>query len=104
MVPQLVIPVVTELIKAFTDDEKDEKSIAKIKESIVYEVAAKAVEVAGRDTRKFWQSKRWYMTLIAVLVPVLNRFFDLNLSETEMVSIAGPVVAYVLGKSYEQKT
>lgn len=104
MAPQILIPIVSELVKIFTDDEKDEKSKAKIKEAIVYEVAAKTVEVAGRDTRKFWQSKRWYMTLIAVLVPVLNRFFELNLSETEMISIAGPVVAYVLGKSYEQKT
>ena len=103
MAPQLIIPVVAELIKAFTADEKDEKSKSKVKEAIVYEVAAKAVEVAGRDTRKFWQSKRWYMTVITVLVPVLNRFFDLNLSEIEIIAIAGPVMVYVLGKSYEQK-
>ena len=104
MAPQILIPIVSELVKIFTDDETDEKSKTKIKEAIVFDVAAKSLEIAAKDTRKFWQSKRWYMTLIAVLIPVLNRFFDLNLSETEMISIAGPVVAYVLGKSYEQKT
>ena len=103
MAPQFLIPIVSELIKAFTADEKSEEAKTDLKKALIYEGAAKAVEIAAKDTRKFWQSKRWYMTLIAVLVPVLNRFFDLNLSETEMISIAGPVVAYVLGKSYEQK-
>jgi len=100
--PLLLIPMVAELVKELTKDEPDE-SKTKIKESIAYEVSSAAMAEVTKDTRKFWQSKRWYMTAVALLVPVLNRSFGWELSETEILAIAGPVVAYVLGKSWEQK-
>ena len=55
------------------------------------------------EDKPFYKSKRWYLTIAAILVPIINRATGLNLSEMEMVSIVGPVMAYVLGKSHEQK-
>ena len=50
--------------------------------------------------KPFWQSKKWWMVVIAVMIPVLNQFFGLGLNVGEITAIAAPVVAYILGQSY----
>jgi hypothetical protein len=100
----LLIPVVNEIIKEFTKDEKDDGEKSRIKREIAREIASVAIKESAKDTRPFWKSKRWYMTILAVLIPILNRALALNLSETEIAMIAGPVVAYVASKSWEQKS
>jgi len=50
--------------------------------------------------KPFWASKRWWMTAIAVVIPVLNHVFGLGLDAGEITAIAAPVVAYVLAQAY----
>jgi hypothetical protein len=69
------------------DDKEDEK--------IVKEILS--VE------KPFWHSKRFWMTVAGVLIPIINKVSGLELSETEIVPIIGMIAAYVLGKSHEQK-
>ena len=47
-----------------------------------------------------WQSKKWWMAMIAIVVPVLNHTFGLGLDAGEITAIAAPVMAYILAQAY----
>lgn len=51
-------------------------------------------------TKPFWASKRWWMAMIAVAIPVLNHVFGLGLDVGEITAIAAPVVAYILAQAF----
>ena len=50
--------------------------------------------------KPFWASKRWWMAMIAVAIPVLNHVFGLGLDVGEITAIAAPVVAYILAQAF----
>lgn len=50
--------------------------------------------------KPFWQSKRWWMAVIAVFIPVLNQLGGLGLDAGEIAVIAAPVVAYILAQAF----
>ena len=98
----LPIPIITAglqlLNTAISDDKKkDEEKVVEVMSMVVKEVKEAA------KVKPFYQSKRWYMAILAVLIPVGNRLLGWNMTETEIGMVICPVIAYVLGKSYEQK-
>jgi uncharacterized membrane protein len=88
----LFLSVGMELIKkmALKDDRENER--------IVKEVMSKIP-----NSKPFWKSKRFWMTMAGVLIPIANKVFGLELSVSEITPIVGMIAAYVLGKSHEQK-
>ena len=54
--------------------------------------------------KPFWRSKRWGMTAIAVVIPVLNHVFGLGLDVGEITAIAAPVVTYILAQAFVDAT
>jgi hypothetical protein len=46
--------------------------------------------------------KAFWVALIGVLVPLLNHFFDLGLEVGEIVAIALPIIALVLGVTWKE--
>jgi hypothetical protein len=91
MNPLLILQGV-KLLKDLTSTGDDEKDKAIVKETLS----------AVGDLKPFWQSKRFWMTLAGIAVPIINRAAGLNLSETEIVTMVGTIAAYVVAKSYEQ--
>lgn len=47
-----------------------------------------------------WKSRKWWIALIGVAVPLVNHFFNLNMSVEDITALVVPIVAYILGESY----
>jgi hypothetical protein len=73
-----------------TGDEKKDEEIVKETLSVVVD-------------RPFWQSKRFWMTMTGILVPIINKVSGLDLSVGELSVVVGMIATYVFGKSHEQK-
>lgn len=67
------------------------------------EIVKEILEPAPKDLKPFWQSKRFWMTLTGIFVPIINKVSGLNLSVGELSVIVGMIATYVFGKSHEQK-
>ena len=48
--------------------------------------------------KQFWHSKKFWAAVVATSVPILNHFWELNLSKDAIIQILTPVVAYILGQ------
>ena len=51
----------------------------------------------GPHEHKPWYlSKKWWMSVLAIIIPVINNRLGLNLSVEEMAAIIVPVITYVV--------
>lgn len=50
--------------------------------------------------KPFWLSKKWWFTVLAVLVPILNQTFGLGLDATTVLEIILPIMVYVGGQAH----
>ena len=46
--------------------------------------------------------KAFWVALIGVIIPLLNHFFDLGLQVGEIVAIALPIIALILGVTWKE--
>ncbi len=46
--------------------------------------------------KPWFKSKKWWMTVLALIVPVLNSRFGWELQVEELVAIILPIIAYVV--------
>ena len=46
--------------------------------------------------KPFYGSKKWWMRVLAIIIPVVNNRLGLNLSVEEMAAIVIPIVTYVV--------
>ena len=47
---------------------------------------------------EFLKSKKFWAACVAVLVPVANELFDLSLTTESVMTIVGPIMAYIVGQ------
>lgn len=50
--------------------------------------------------KSFWQSKKWWMAIIAALIPVIGRAMGWELNTEEILAIVSPIVAYILAQAF----
>jgi hypothetical protein len=50
--------------------------------------------------KSFWQSKKFWATIVGIITPVLNRKFNLGLTETDLLIIIGAIVGYNVGQGF----
>ena len=48
--------------------------------------------------KKFWYSKKFWVSVISVLVPILNLVSGFDLSIEQVLTITGPLMVYVVGQ------
>ncbi len=61
----------------------------------------KEMETNEYDVNKpFWQSKRWWLAVIAVLIPIASHALGWELDTGEIMAVITPIVVYILGQSY----
>jgi hypothetical protein len=48
--------------------------------------------------KPFWQSKKWWVGIVGVLVPVANSVFGWNLEISQVMEILTPLFAYIVGQ------
>lgn len=48
--------------------------------------------------KRFWQSKKWWIGIVGVLVPVANSLFGWHLQVEEILPILTPLFAYIIGQ------
>ena len=49
----------------------------------------------------FYKEKAFWVALVGVLVPLLNHFFQFGLEVGEVLAIALPIIAFILGVSWK---
>ena len=52
----------------------------------------------GIEKKPFYLSKKWWATIGAILIPVLNRVFGLEMNTEDIVVILTPVLIYVISQ------
>ncbi len=50
--------------------------------------------------KKPWHSKKWWMAVIGIVIPLVNHFFGMGLNPIEISAVLAPIIAYLLGQSY----
>lgn len=50
------------------------------------------------EEKKFWESKKFWAACVAVLVPLGNHCFGLDLDQETVTAMMTPMLAYVLGQ------
>ncbi len=59
------------------------------------------LSIGKRSPHKPWyKSKKWWMSMLALFIPVVNRVFGLDLDVAEIVTVAAPVIVYVIVEGY----
>jgi len=59
------------------------------------------MEINEYDVNKpFWRSKRWWLAVIAVLIPIASHALGWELDTGEIMAVITPIVVYILGQSY----
>lgn len=48
--------------------------------------------------KEFWQSKKWWIGIVGVLVPVANTIFGWDLQIEDVLQILTPLFAYIVGQ------
>jgi uncharacterized membrane protein YqaE (UPF0057 family) len=48
--------------------------------------------------KTFWKSKKFWASVIAVLVPMLNHHLDWGMDVDSVVTMMTPMLAYILGQ------
>lgn len=48
--------------------------------------------------KPFYKSKKFWASIIAVIIPVINQVFSLELDAQELVPIMAPALVYVVGQ------
>ncbi len=89
-------------IKAVVEDIQNNDDMSDIAKSHVLQVAqVKAVEAAS--VKSFLQSKKLWVTVCGVLIPVLNSKFGWGLNATEIGLAIAPLMSYVVGQGIADK-
>ncbi len=57
-------------------------------------------QAAAKQEKNFWQSKKWWLGIVGVAVPVINSFLPdtVQLDMGQVVQVLVPLFAYVLGQ------
>lgn len=50
------------------------------------------------EEKTFWTSKKWWVGVAGVLVPVANAIFGWDLSVEEVLQVLAPLFAYIVGQ------
>ena len=48
--------------------------------------------------KPFWESKKWWMAIIAALVPAANMVFGFGFSVEQVATVIVPLAAYIAGQ------
>ncbi len=48
--------------------------------------------------KQFWKSKKWWVGVVGILVPVANAIFGWDLSVEEVLQVLAPLFAYIIGQ------
>lgn len=48
--------------------------------------------------KPFWESKKWWMAIIAAVVPLANGIFGMGLSVEQVATVVVPLAAYIVGQ------
>lgn len=48
--------------------------------------------------KQFWKSKKWWVMLTAVVIPVANRALGLDMGMEELKLVIGSLMAYIMGQ------
>ncbi len=51
------------------------------------------------EHKPWYLSKKWWMSILAVTIPVLNNRFGWDLQAEEMAAIIAPIVVYVAAEA-----
>ena len=57
----------------------------------------------GGDKKKFYLSKKFWVSIAAFAVPVVNSVFSLRLDPVVIGTLIAPLVAYVIGQGISDK-
>ena len=70
-----------------------------MKEQHDYEVAFPRREQEQKKHKPWYLSKKWWMSMLAVVVPLLNQRLGWNLQPEELAAIIIPIVVYVAAEA-----
>ena len=72
------------------------------KETMPVDIKNHIIEKSLEEPKEkhFWQSKKYITTVIAVIVPILNKVFGWELNITEVSLILAPFIVYVLSQGF----
>ena len=84
--------------KAITMAKAVESEIKKetMPQAIKNHIIEKSLEVP--QEKRFWQSKKYVTSVIAVIIPILNKVFGWELDIVEISSILVPAIVYVFSQ------
>lgn len=52
------------------------------------------------ERKSAWKSRKFWLAVVSGSLIVLNEGFSLNIPEEAFMTVAGVVIAYILGESY----
>lgn len=52
----------------------------------------------NKDEKPFWKSKKWWVAIIGVAIPLILKEFGIHLTPDEVVAIITPITAYIVGQ------
>jgi len=55
------------------------------------------------EARVFWKRKTFWATVVAVVIPIVNRMAGLDMQIEEVSAAITPLVAFILGESWRKK-
>jgi len=55
------------------------------------------------EARVFWKRKTFWATVVAVVIPIVNRVAGLDMQIEEVSAAITPLVAFILGESWRKK-
>ena len=50
--------------------------------------------------KPFWKSKKWWVAIIAAVVPVANAVLGLDLDTAELSLVIIPLIGYIFGEAW----
>ncbi len=50
--------------------------------------------------KKFWESKKWWAAVVAVIIPIANKMFGLNMDDAEIWAAILPIMSYIIGQGF----
>jgi len=54
--------------------------------------------------KPFWKSKKWWVAIIAAVVPVANAVLGLDLDTAELSLVIIPLIGYIFGEAWTDAT
>jgi len=67
------------------------------------EAVVEAIFQGIDEARPFWARKTFWATVVAVVIPIVNRVAGLDMQIEEVSVAITPLVAFILGESWRKK-